>query len=423
MKKKGKIDNIYKEITIDLHEFNELTNEEQFEKIESTLKEMYEDKIEVTRAYVLKCIKLTTSKDDDYLYLRENLTVEKNTKTLVFNFRKNAKKLPLVILLISTLLIGLFSATYSGLIYLETRDLNKDINGDGIPDINLDLDGDRKAEINIDTDGDDLPDINIDYKGDRDVVFNVDEDGDGKPDKNIVNDATENPGECKINCDSDGDGWPDYNYDIDGDGEADLDKDTDGDGKIDSDIDINGDRVCDIMCDDNGDGVCDRNCVETEIDPNNPDNEDYIPSGPVEGQGDSSSDISSAKLSVIYEDFGELLVEGLLPTDQGPDVLRPEKKFTVTNLSDFTVSYQLSFDVELNSFTSQNFKYKIDSTNGGFTSEYQVAPYEDTLISSFVTIGPLETQEYIVTFMLEGTGAPQDYDQGKKFVGQILVGE
>ncbi len=420
---KRKIDNIYKELRINLNEFNLLTPEEQYSKIEEILNEMYEGKFEVTKAYVLKCIKLTVVKNEDYLYLRENLTVEKSNNELIFSFKKNGKKLPILILLIATLLIGALSATYFGILYLQTRDLNKDINGDGIPDINLDLDNDRKAEINIDTDGDDKPDLNIDYKGDRDDVFNIDTDDDGIPDKNIVNDATENPGECKLNCDSDGDGWPDYNYDIDGDGEADLDKDTDNDGLVDDSIDLNGDRVCDINCDDDNDGVCDRNCIDKEIDPLDPDDENYVPSGPVDTEGDTSSDVNSAKLSVVYEDFGELVVEGLVPTDQGSGVVTPEKKFTITNLSDFEVIYKLSFLIETNTFESQNFKYKIESTNGGYSSDYQTAPWEDTLLSSYVVIDPLATQEYTLTFMLEGINAPQDYDQGQKFVGHIKVGD
>ena len=71
--------------------------------------------------------------------------------------------------------------------------LNKDTNGDGIPDINIDTDNDGEADINIDTDGDDIPDINIDTNGDQKPDINVDTDGDQKPDINIDTDGDQKP--------------------------------------------------------------------------------------------------------------------------------------------------------------------------------------------------------------------------------------
>ncbi len=421
--KKVKIDNQYKEIKIDLNEFAKLLSDEQYKKIEETLNKMYEGKVEITKAFVLKCIKLTIAKEDDLLYLRSNLVVEKDSKTLIFRFKKKTKKWPIIILLLLTLLIGVFSATYSGLIYVETINLNKDIDGDGVADINIDLNNDRIADINVDTDGDDLPDVNIDYKGNRESIFNQDTDGDGIPDKNLVNDATDGK-ECEVNCDTNGDGWPDTNYDTNGDGKPDFDIDSDKDGFVDTSIDLNGDMLCDIMCDDDNDGVCDRSCIVTLIDPTNPDeDDDYIGSGSSEVTGNDQSNINSGKLSVVYEDNGELYVEGLVPTDQGGEIVTPQKAFVITNLSDFEVYYKLTFEIESNTFTSQNFKYKIESTNGGFASDFQTAPWEDTLLTSYVTIPPLSSQEYTITFMLEGINAPQDFDQGQKFVGNIKVGE
>ncbi len=415
MPKKVKIDNKYKEIKVKLDDVKNLSNEEQYSKFEEVLNKMYEDKVKVTRSYVLKCIKLTLAKSDDYLYLSNGLTVEKDTKEIVFAFKKQAKKLPILILLVVTLLIGAFSATYSGLLYLERADLNKDIDGDGIADLNIDLDGDHIADLTIDTDEDGKPDININYKGNMDPIFNLDKDNDGIPDFNLVNKYDEN---CKVNCDTNDDGWPDLNYDIDGDGTADLDIDTDGDGHADTSIDLNGDLICDVMCDDNNDGVCDRVCFLTGNE-----EEENQQSGSSSVTGEQDSNVNSGTLSVVYEDFGELLVEGLVPDDQGPDVVYPEKQFAVTNLSEFEVEYKLTFIVEKNTFTSQNFQYKIESTNGGFSEDFKVAPWEETLLSSLVTIGPLETQEYTLTFKLHGTGEEQNYDQGKSFEGFIRVGD
>ena len=72
--------------------------------------------------------------------------------------------------------------------------INKDVDGDGVPDINLDIDGDGEAEQNIDFDGDDIPDINIDTNGDGITDVNLDIDGRGFYDGNI---------------DTNGDGIPD----------------------------------------------------------------------------------------------------------------------------------------------------------------------------------------------------------------------
>ncbi len=413
--KKIKLDNKYKEKKIKLDELTALSNEEQFSLVEKTLNEMYEDKVKVSKGYVLKTIKLTVSKQDDYLFLANNLVIEKNSRELIFNFQKKGKKAPVFILLIVTLLVGLFSATYSGLLFLELSNLNQDIDGDGVADVNIDTNEDRIAELNIDISGNQKPEMNIDYKGNRTPMFGLDKDGDGKPDFNLVNDATDENSKCEVNCDSNGDGWPDYNYDVDGDGKADFDIDSDGDGIVDTSIDLNGDLVCDVMCDDDNDGVCDRNCIEYEGDDNKP-------SGPSDVTGNPDSDITTANLSVVYEDFGELVVEGLLPDDH-EGVIYPEKRFTVTNNSSVELIYKLTFIVDSNTFLSNNFQYKIDSDNGGHTNDFVTAPWEETIINSYVSIPANTTQSYVITFKLHGIGEEQNYDQGKKFIGRIRVGE
>ncbi len=413
--KKVKIDNIYKQMKIELSDFNKMSDQEQYGKLEDTLKKMYENKVEVSKPHILKCIKLTVSKEDDYLYLANNLTVEKNPKELLFYFKKRTSKIPILILLISTLLIGVFSATYSGLLYLELNQLDIDIDGDGIADINIDLNNDRTPDINIDTNGDSIPDLDIDYKGNREPIFNLDKDGDGEPDFNIVNDGTD-PEKCTVNCDANGDGWPDYNYDIDGDGKPDLDIDSNQDGIIDTGIDINGDLVCDVMCDDDNDGVCDRACYEYEGE------DSTIPSGPSDVTGNQDNNINSGQLSVVYEEDGELLIEGLLPDDHPEGQDYPYKNFSITNLSNFEVTYKITFVINKNTFTSQNFEYKIDSNNGGFESEFQTAPWEDTLLSSYVVIPANGKQEYTITFRIKGTNQEQNYDQGKSFDGYIKIG-
>ncbi len=205
--------------------------------------------------------------------------------------------------------------------------INGDLNGDGIPDINIDGDGDGIPDLNIDTDNDGKPDLNLvilkksDWKPtkcvkadpDNNILeeyctgtdvkasVNIDTDGDGKPDMNI---DTNGDGIPDINTgiikewhpdqlvDLDGDGKPDYktdstlkginNIDTDNDGYPDLnlDLDLDGlpelnintDGKLDkpqTNIDSDGDGKPDINIDEDKDGIPDKNIVEiTEWKPN-----------------------------------------------------------------------------------------------------------------------------------------------------------
>jgi len=130
----------------------------------------------------------------------------------------------------------------------DTNLVNKDIDGDSIPDLNIDVDGDRRPDINIDLDntkicslncdvtGDNVPDVNIDTNKDNKADLNIDVNGDGVadfnidtnednvPDKNLINQNTDSDSDCDLNCD------------------------TNGDGKPDTDIDVNGDGVCDENC-------------------------------------------------------------------------------------------------------------------------------------------------------------------------------
>src|SRR5574344_2140982 len=250
--------------TIDLVKFNIETAENQYKIIETTLNEIYQNNIKVTKKHIMKVINLTCNPKDDYLYLPYDLKVSK--EKLLLNFTVEKKKpigIGWIIFMIWLFIFSLIGATYAGIKYLSLADLNKDIDGDGIADINIDINKDQKAEINIDTNDDKKPNVNIDYKSNRKSVFNIDTNGDGKADSNFINDATDKSKTCTVNCDLNGDGWPDINLDLDGDGTPDTDIDTDGDRVADLNIDVNGDTVCDLMCDTDNDKLCDENCINT----------------------------------------------------------------------------------------------------------------------------------------------------------------
>ena len=407
----------YKQVTIKLDEFKELDGDAQKEELTKALDKMWGGTVKVEPGYINKCIKLVMSKIDDEIHLPKRLLVEKNGKELLFSYKEHRNTAFFFILFGALLLVGLFSATYSGLVLFRRSQINIDIDGDGIADINIDLNFDDDPDVNIDLNKDNKPDLNVDYKGNRVVIFNKDTNGDQIPDSNFINDAT-NGQACSLNCDSNGNGWPNYNIDLDGDGTADVDIDTDGDGVPDLNIDLNGDGIPDINVDNNGDGTCDANCS------NNGNTPGIIESGPSTVTGDQTNNLISVHLRVVYQDDGEINMNGMYPDDQeGVTITRPTKAFTVTNDSDFTAAYNLSWLVNTNTYTTNHFQYKITADHGGYNQDYQTVPWQNTLIKRYVLILPHTTQNYTVTFNLLGINEPQNEDQDQTFIGYIKVGD
>jgi hypothetical protein len=74
-------------------------------------------------------------------------------------------------------------------------EVDRDIDGDGVPDLNIDADGDGIPEVNIDLDGDGVPDVNIDLDGDAEPDLNIDSDFDGVADTNLDIDGDNRPDE------------------------------------------------------------------------------------------------------------------------------------------------------------------------------------------------------------------------------------
>lgn len=154
----------------------------------------------------------------------------------------------------------------------ELPDINIDIDGDGIADINITRPGEKKPYLNIDTDGDGIPDINIsrdgeevipgvtepylniiDPKVDWNPTVEIDYDGDGEPDF-----RTDGSLSAILSIDSNGDKIPDLNIDTDHDYIADINIDVKGDHKsAQINIDTDGDGKPDINIDTNGDGKAD----------------------------------------------------------------------------------------------------------------------------------------------------------------------
>lgn len=418
--------------TIDLIKFNIKTEQEQYDEIEKILKEIYQTDLEVNKKHVHKCIKLTCNPKNDYVFLPHNLKVSKEKLLLKFTVEpKKSVGFGWVMFSIWLFLFALVAATYAGFAYMSVAHLNKDIDGDGIPDINIDINRDNIADINIDINNDDKPDLNIDYKGNRKARFNLDNDDDNEPDFNLVNPALgDSCSVCSVNCDINGDGWPDINIDIDGDGTPDLDIDTDGDCIPDLNLDLDGDEKCDLFCDTDGDGICDTNCTKPappeDEDPDE-DEDDPIGTGSSIVTGEPDVETSTPYILIHYSDGETINVTGLLPEDQNliPGYVpsdKPFKEFTVENLSDYPMVYNLRWKVIDNTFTTTNLKYNLIGTNGAPNIAGATIPkVTGEMVETNIFIPPRVIQKYTVEIYLHGIGAPQNEDQGRKFIGYLEI--
>lgn len=404
--------------TINLEEFEKLSVEEQAKYFEDIFKKIYNGiEVESLRKYSLRCIKLTCDPKDNKVHLPYGVLVEKKKDKVIIEVKDN-KPLLLILILGLLLLFALLGASYISINNFIIKDLNKDIDGDGIPDINLDLNEDKIPEINIDTNRNDVPDVNVDFKGNRKPIFNIDTDGDMVPDFNLLNQDTNNDGVCDLNCDLNDDGWPDINYDLDGDGNVDLEEDINEDMLPDLNFDMNNDGVCDLHCDTNNDKICDKYCIPLE----EVENIDPTTNGSSSVVGNDKVNIKADELVLEYEDGDTIYITGLYPDDQpGYQNNNPKKTFKVINKSGLYVMYNLRWVVEENDYESDNFKYKITSTLNGANFDFKTAPKSTSLLASNIIIPPYTTQDYTVEFKLQGVGGNQNYDQGKTFAGYIEI--
>ena len=403
---------------IELEELEKLSVEKQEKYFEDVFDKIYSgEEIESLRKYALRCIKLTCDPKDNKIHLPYGVMVQKKGNKLYIKIYNNRPWF-LYLLFITVLFLAILGASYSSVNYSIIKNLNKDIDGDGIPELNLDLNGDKKAEVNIDTNNDDKPNLNIDYMGNRAPIFNVDHNHNGVADHNKMNQDLNNDGKCDLNCDINGDGWPDLNLSMNGNDKPDLLIDSDGDKKADLNFDMNRDMKCDLHCDINHDNKCDKYCLKSE----ELENMDPVNSGTSSTVGNKEVSIKAGELILEYEDTNKVFITDVYPDDQ-PNYVQniPSKKFRVTNKSSLYIMYNLRWVVSLNDYESENFKYKISSTGNGANFDFRTAPKTTSPVATEIIIPPYSSQEYEVNFKLQGVGGRQNYDQGKTFSGYIEI--
>ena len=313
-----------------------------------------------------------------------------------------------MVFVISLILITAIS-TYAYLFKERLLTVNKDINEDGIPELNIDRDNDGKADTNIDINNDNKPDYNINYFNTGEAIFNIKE---NDKYKNPVNYDDNNDDICDLNCDINEDGWPDINLDINGDGMPDLFIDSEKKGYATLNIDINSDKICDINCDTDDNNKCDKNCLDFEV-------IKYIDIK----NGNVGANITTGIPTL--ELLGNVVeCNNLYPNDQPQnDVLKECKAtFTVKNTSNIDASYNLKLVIDNNSFTSENIKYKITADNNmSNIPNYVIVPKVSKTIIKSINIKPYTTQHYNVSFIIEGTGESQNYDAGKNLKVKFII--
>ncbi len=404
---------VFKNNELNVKKFNELDAKIQAAIIRDILEGVYTGtkKIDIDEKYVLKCLKLTCDEFDNNAHLPLGLLVKKENNIITFEFQKRVG-VYFIIALLGALLFTIVGATYSAFNYIKLMDLNKDIDGDGVADINIDTNDDEEAEINIDLNGDDKPDVNVDYKGNRQSTFNVVSGDDILNPTNVLDDN----GVCIRNCDTNNDGWPDTNLDLTNSGKATIDLDLNNDKLADLNLDTDGDGTCDLQCDTNDDKICDKFCLDdlTEV--------IISKNGSSEIVGKPTITNKTATLEIEYVDLSDVVIENIVPDDmQGDGSKIPDKLFTVENKSPYYVSYNLQWVITTNTFTSENFKFKVACTPNCKNLDFTTAPWEDTVFLREIMIAPKAKHSYVVSFKLQGINEPQNYDKDKSFIGKIQV--
>lgn len=394
--------------SLNTKDFILLKADEQYKLAEETLNKMYENNVKISKRNINKIIDSVYDNNNVDIFLPHNLHIQKIDNKLVFSFKKHRNPMIFVSFTLGiALLIGF--ATYLGVLAFHSKDLNIDINGDGIADLNIDLNGDGICDINCDIDDDKKPDLNIDYMGNRKALFNI---------KNIdgtiinpTNQDLDNDGICDLNCDYNEDGWPEVNLDFTNSGKAQVNVDIKKDKLPELNLDTNKDMIPDLNIDKDNDGLCDENCI-------------YVATK--DGQlnvGEGLITEGTAALIIRYQDTALAESTNIFPDDQEGDVTTkvPDLLMSVENYSNDTLYYDLKWTNIVNTFTSQNFWFKVASTNGGYTQDYKTAPFTNSNIATRIAIPSHTIQEYTISFTLHGTGEEQNYDQGRMFKGRVIV--
>ncbi len=322
-------------------------------------------------------------------------------------------------------------------------DFNIDINGDGIPDLNITQPGTHTCNKNCDTNYDGIADYLIDYDGKQNNVIGV----------NNSNLDIDFDGICDVNCDTNYDLYPDLNIDIDGDNIPDINIDTNNDGLADFNIDTDGNHIADSNLSARLDGTCNFNCTdrpETIIDysesctTNCDTDKDGWPDTNVDLDYDGICDINCDNKTNNIDNNHDYFIDDndktkdlvidqnnrgtfyvLNPIDITANDIEPGWKDTyvlkVTNNAEYAMAYTIDWQDVINEFTEENnLNYEIVKNGGLFLGEMRT-PYQNIVIKDEIYIRPKSTVKYILKIEWRETGENQNIDSGKRFYGKLII--
>lgn len=140
----------------------------------------------------------------------------------------------------------------------------------------------------------------------------------------------------------------------------------------------------------------------------------------VEVEEKETSDINlitfNANTDVIFNDTSNL---SLVNAYTGESVV---KEFTISNVSDYPVYYDIVFYNVVNNFSDRNYLvYDLISTNNGAIRSVSVMPREDANIAKNVYIAPNTKQEYTMNIKFLEKDEDQNIDQNKTFSSNIKI--
>lgn len=328
-------------------------------------------------------------------------------------------------------------------------ELNVSLNGTQLCQTNCDT-GNEKTLL-YKSDG--KPDYNITYGYLGTAYFDIDTNGDKKGDTNLSNRDIDNDGICDLNCDVDNDGWPDTNIDLKGTGIPTLNIDTNNDGICDINCDINKDGIIDYNMDFDGDGIADmlilgngektptKNLVDQYSESGkcllNCDlNKDGWPDTNIDLDGDGKIDIETIFNIKEYQNTTnntisltsqEEYIINYIDESEVNTYITPswtgKKDFTIKNQTSDTITYSIKWIDVTNTYTEKNNLYF------GLRRNYNLVldinenrlPYTDKYLIENVEIKPNQTHEYDLSFLFKETNENQDIDKGKIFYAKLKI--
>ncbi len=138
-------------------------------------------------------------------------------------------------------------------------------------------------------------------------------------------------------------------------------------------------------------------------------------SASVTGNQDATQTIiETADLRLVFNDTEFLTLDNVLPGAS------ETKTFTVSNIGNVRVKYEINLVNIANTFVNNDLVYTLTSTNDGATVVNSALPTIDSiLVDSEVDPGVTQTYTLVVTF--RETGADQNSNMGANFSGKLQI--